>query len=206
MTGTYAGQFVMEGFIQVSWPKWKRVLVTRAIAVLPTLAVTFIANGVNNLTGMNDFLNCVQMVQLPFALIPIITFTSSQKIMHDFRSSRSFQIFALVAATVIIAINIYFIFDYVISVIGSQWFVLAILAVPTVIYVMFIGYLVVYCFVACEFVSETIVSICKHGLEVSMGNIFSTKFIFSRFEVVIKPDESKQYMNRDAYDSQSCVE
>ncbi|KAJ1363452.1 Manganese transporter smf1 [Parelaphostrongylus tenuis] len=146
----------MEGFIQVSWPKWKRVLVTRAIAILPTLAVTFIANGVNNLTGMNDFLNCVQMVQLPFALIPIITFTSSQKIMHDFRSSRSFQIFALVAATIIIAINIYFIFDYVISSIGSEWFVLAILAIPTVVYVMFIGYLAVYCFVACDFVSETI--------------------------------------------------
>ncbi|KJH47134.1 metal ion transporter, metal ion transporter family [Dictyocaulus viviparus] len=156
MTGTYAGQFVMEGFIQVSWPKWKRVLVTRAIAILPTLAVTFIANGVKNLTGMNDFLNCVQMVQLPFALIPIITFTSSKKIMHDFRSSRSFQIFALVAATIILAINVYFIFDYVTSAIGFQWFVLAALAAPTFVYVTFVSYLVVYCLVACGFISENI--------------------------------------------------
>ncbi|KAK6056262.1 hypothetical protein COOONC_06235 [Cooperia oncophora] len=93
MTGTYAGQFVMEGFIQVSWPKWKRVLVTRSIAILPTLAVTVVANGVRSLTGMNDFLNCIQMVQLPFALIPIITFTSSRKIMHSFRSSRSISNF-----------------------------------------------------------------------------------------------------------------
>ncbi|KAK6028937.1 metal ion transporter, metal ion transporter family [Ostertagia ostertagi] len=100
MTGTYAGQFVMEGFIQVSWPKWKRVLVTRAIAILPTLAVTFVANGVRSLTGMNDFLNCIQMVQLPFALIPIITFTSSRKIMHDFRSSK-YATYCLVSCEII---------------------------------------------------------------------------------------------------------
>ncbi|VDL70399.1 unnamed protein product [Nippostrongylus brasiliensis] len=141
MTGTYAGQFVMEGFIQVSWPKWKRVLITRAIAILPTIAVTLVANGVRSLTGMNDFLNCIQMIQLPFALIPIITFTSSRKIMHDFRSSRSFQFFALVAATVILSINIYFIVDYVTSSLGTEWFVLTILAAPTIIYLVFVAYL-----------------------------------------------------------------
>ncbi|VDN39197.1 unnamed protein product [Gongylonema pulchrum] len=90
MTGTYAGQFVMEGFLQIRWSRWKRVLVTRAIAIVPTLAVALRINGVRDLTGMNDLLNCVQMVQLPFALIPIITFTSSPKVMLDFRSSRYF--------------------------------------------------------------------------------------------------------------------
>ncbi|WKY14277.1 hypothetical protein Q1695_000096 [Nippostrongylus brasiliensis] len=158
MTGTYAGQFVMEGFIQVSWPKWKRVLITRAIAILPTIAVTLVANGVRSLTGMNDFLNCIQMIQLPFALIPIITFTSSRKIMHDFRSSRSFQFFALVAATVILSINIYFIVDYVTSSLGTEWFVLTILAAPTIIYLVFVAYLTMYCLVACEIISDTLVS------------------------------------------------
>ncbi|WKY14276.1 hypothetical protein Q1695_000096 [Nippostrongylus brasiliensis] len=156
MTGTYAGQFVMEGFIQVSWPKWKRVLITRAIAILPTIAVTLVANGVRSLTGMNDFLNCIQMIQLPFALIPIITFTSSRKIMHDFRSSRSFQFFALVAATVILSINIYFIVDYVTSSLGTEWFVLTILAAPTIIYLVFVAYLTMYCLVACEIISDTL--------------------------------------------------
>lgn len=64
------------------------MLVTRAIAIVPTLAVALRINGVRDLTGMNDLLNCVQMLQLPFALIPIITFTSSPKVMLDFRSSR----------------------------------------------------------------------------------------------------------------------
>uniref|UniRef100_A0A1I7YCS4 PhoLip_ATPase_C domain-containing protein n=1 Tax=Steinernema glaseri TaxID=37863 RepID=A0A1I7YCS4_9BILA len=87
MTGTYAGQFVMDGFLKMKWPRWQRVLVTRAIAIIPTLTVALVARGVENLTGMNDFLNCIQMLQLPFALIPVITFTSSERIMHEFRIS-----------------------------------------------------------------------------------------------------------------------
>lgn len=88
MTGTYSGQFVMEGFLNIQWPRWKRVLVTRSIAILPTLALAFRSGGIKNLTGMNDLLNCVQMIQLPFALLPIITFTSHSGIMYDFVSSK----------------------------------------------------------------------------------------------------------------------
>lgn len=44
MTGTYAGQFVMEGFFAIKLPVWKRVLITRAIAIMPALAVAFIEN------------------------------------------------------------------------------------------------------------------------------------------------------------------
>ena len=51
MTGTYAGQFVMEGFLKIQWPRWRRVLVTRAIAIVPTLGVALMVHGVENLTG-----------------------------------------------------------------------------------------------------------------------------------------------------------
>jgi natural resistance-associated macrophage protein len=44
MTGTYAGQFVMEGFFDIKLPVWKRVAVTRSIAILPALSVAFIQN------------------------------------------------------------------------------------------------------------------------------------------------------------------
>ncbi|CAD6187182.1 unnamed protein product [Caenorhabditis auriculariae] len=155
MTGTYTGQFVMEGFIQVSWPKWKRVLITRAIAIAPTLALTLYANGVQNLTGMNDFLNCIQMVQLPFALIPIITFTSSRKIMHEFKSSKVTQIFALVTTVVILSINVYFIIDYVTTALGNSWYIFTVLSLPTVLYLLFVAYLAVYCLAACEIIPET---------------------------------------------------
>ncbi|ULT82862.1 hypothetical protein L3Y34_012241 [Caenorhabditis briggsae] len=156
MTGTYTGQFVMEGFVRIEWPKWKRVLITRAIAITPTLFLTFYSQGVQNLTGMNDFLNCVQMIQLPFALIPIITFTSSRKIMHDFRSSKLFQIFALTTSAIILSINVYFIFDYVSSRLGTEWYVIMVLAIVTVFYVLFVLYLAIYCLVSCEVIPDTV--------------------------------------------------
>ncbi|CAO4385736.1 unnamed protein product [Caenorhabditis nigoni] len=156
MTGTYTGQFVMEGFVRIEWPKWKRVLITRAIAITPTLFLTFYSQGVQNLTGMNDFLNCVQMIQLPFALIPIITFTSSRKIMHDFRSSKLFQIFALTTSAIILSINVYFISDYVSSRLGTEWYVIMVLAIVTVFYVFFVLYLAIYCLVSCEVIPDTV--------------------------------------------------
>uniref|UniRef100_A0A8C7R5K4 Natural resistance associated macrophage protein alpha n=1 Tax=Oncorhynchus mykiss TaxID=8022 RepID=A0A8C7R5K4_ONCMY len=83
MTGTYSGQFVMEGFLNLRWSRFARVLLTRSIAIFPTLLVA-VFQDVQHLTGMNDFLNVLQSMQLPFALIPILTFTSLTSIMNDF--------------------------------------------------------------------------------------------------------------------------
>jgi NRAMP (natural resistance-associated macrophage protein)-like metal ion transporter len=44
MTGTYAGQFAMEGFLNLRWKRWIRVLVTRSIAVVPTFLVAFFSH------------------------------------------------------------------------------------------------------------------------------------------------------------------
>ncbi len=60
MTGTYAGQFVMEGFLHLTWPRWRRVFVTRLIAIVPTLAVTVFANGVHSLTG--EFISKITVI------------------------------------------------------------------------------------------------------------------------------------------------
>lgn len=64
MTGTYSGQFAMEGFLNLQWPRWKRVLVTRFIAIVPTLCVAVFSN-IDDLTGLNDTLNAVMALQLP---------------------------------------------------------------------------------------------------------------------------------------------
>ena len=53
----------MEGFLHILWPRWRRVFVTRAIAIGPTLFVALMARGIENLTKMNDFLNCVQVTE-----------------------------------------------------------------------------------------------------------------------------------------------
>lgn len=53
MTGTYAGQFAMEGFLNLQWARWKRVLVTRLIAIVPTFCVAYFSN----IQGMTN--NCL---------------------------------------------------------------------------------------------------------------------------------------------------
>ncbi|PIC18841.1 hypothetical protein B9Z55_024592 [Caenorhabditis nigoni] len=152
MTGTYTGQFVMEGFVKIQWPKWKRVLITRSIAITPTLILCIKANGIRNLTGMNDFLNCVQMVQLPFALIPMITFTSSERIMHNFRNSKATQYFSIICGIVTIGVNIYFIIQTIEQYLGTQWYIFVIMTPVTILYLFFIAYLTVYCLVECEII------------------------------------------------------
>ncbi|KAL3078076.1 hypothetical protein niasHT_036959 [Heterodera trifolii] len=145
MTGTYAGQFVMEGFLQIKWPRWRRVLFTRSIAIVPTFFVALRAQGVQNLTGMNDLLNCVQMVQLPFALIPIITFTANRRVMFDFGSTTGAQVFAFFTSLVVILINLYFSFDYILSALDSAWYAWALLFGPGTLYMAFVVYLLFIC-------------------------------------------------------------
>ncbi|KAI4459642.1 solute carrier protein family 11 member [Holotrichia oblita] len=83
MTGTYAGQFTMEGFLNLRWARWKRILLTRSIAIVPTFFTAFFST-IEDLTRMNDVLNAVMSVQLPFAVIPTIAFTSNPRIMGQF--------------------------------------------------------------------------------------------------------------------------
>mmetsp|Transcript_24687 Transcript_24687/g.38414 ORF Transcript_24687/g.38414 Transcript_24687/m.38414 type:complete len:269 (+) Transcript_24687:608-1414(+) len=60
MTGTYAGQFVMEGFLSFKLPIWKRVLITRSVAIVPALVVVFLNQ--DSLTNMDSYLNVLQNV------------------------------------------------------------------------------------------------------------------------------------------------
>ncbi|XP_064307407.1 natural resistance-associated macrophage protein 1 isoform X5 [Phalacrocorax carbo] len=88
MTGTYAGQFVMEGFLQLRWSRFARVLFTRSFAILPTVFVAAFKD-VSHLTGMNDLLNVLQSILLPFAVLPVLTFTSLRPLMQDFTNGLS---------------------------------------------------------------------------------------------------------------------
>ncbi|NWS77925.1 NRAM2 protein, partial [Crotophaga sulcirostris] len=78
-----AALFFLQGFLNLRWSRFARVLLTRSIAITPTLFVS-IFQDVEHLTGMNDFLNVLMSLQLPFALIPVLTFTSLPSVMNDF--------------------------------------------------------------------------------------------------------------------------
>uniref|UniRef100_A0A8C3QTF1 Solute carrier family 11 member 2 n=1 Tax=Cyanoderma ruficeps TaxID=181631 RepID=A0A8C3QTF1_9PASS len=138
MTGTYSGQFVMEGFLNLRWSRFARVLLTRSIAVTPTLFVA-IFQDVEHLTGMNDFLNVLMSLQLPFALIPVLTFTSLPSIMF-------WKVAGGLLILLICCINMYFVVAYVMSLHNLGLYIGA--AVLSVIYLSFVAYLTWLCLVA----------------------------------------------------------
>ena len=146
MTGTYAGQFVMEGFLNIHWSRWKRVLFTRSIAILPTLMVAIFAN-IDNLTSMNDILNVVQSLQLPFALLPILHFTNSWLIMKSFQNGIFMKLVMWFLAVSVIVINFYFVYVFLKDQL-HLWWIYAITAVVLLPYMSLLTYLGVKAFVS----------------------------------------------------------
>uniref|UniRef100_A0AAY5KX77 Solute carrier family 11 member 2 n=1 Tax=Esox lucius TaxID=8010 RepID=A0AAY5KX77_ESOLU len=145
MTGTYSGQFVMEGFLNLRWSRFSRVLLTRSIAITPTLLVA-IFQDVTHLTGMNDFLNVLQSMQLPFALIPILTFTSLSSLMSEFANGLFWKIWGAVMVLLVCCINMYFVVIYVATLNNIWLYVLA--AFLSIAYLVFVGYLAWLCLIA----------------------------------------------------------
>ena len=141
MTGTYAGQFAMEGFLNLKWKRWQRVLLTRTVAILPTFLVAFYEN-IEDLSGMNDLLNCLMSLQLPFALIPTIAFSCSAKTMGEFASGRCSRIFSLCLSLLVILINIYFVFQYVMGLGYNSWYFVLFLVLLGGFYIIFCAYLI----------------------------------------------------------------
>jgi manganese transport protein len=82
ITGTLAGQVVMEGFMHWRLSPWVRRLITRGLAILPAIFII----GVRGEGSVNDLLTLSQVVlalQLPFAMFPLLHFTSSRKRMGE---------------------------------------------------------------------------------------------------------------------------
>jgi manganese transport protein len=87
LTGTLAGQIVMEGFLQIRLKPWIRRLVTRTIAITPAILVIAIA-GEGKLTSLLILSQVILSFQLPFAVIPLVQFTSERAKMGPFVNSR----------------------------------------------------------------------------------------------------------------------
>uniref|UniRef100_A0A8D1U6C5 Solute carrier family 11 member 2 n=1 Tax=Sus scrofa TaxID=9823 RepID=A0A8D1U6C5_PIG len=145
MTGTYSGQFVMEGFLNLKWSRFARVILTRSIAIIPTLLVA-VFQDVEHLTGMNDFLNVLQSLQLPFALIPILTFTSLRPVMSEFANGIGWRIAGGILVLIVCSINMYFVVVYVQDLGHVVLYVVA--AVVSVAYLSFVFYLGWQCLIA----------------------------------------------------------
>ncbi|XP_075145215.1 solute carrier family member malvolio isoform X2 [Haematobia irritans] len=146
MTGTYAGQFSMEGFLNLQWPRWRRVLFTRLIAIIPTFFLAFFSR-MEDLTNMNDILNAVMSLQLPFAAIPTIAFTSCTAIMGEFVNGIGNKIVSILLTILVIAVNLYFVVTQV-EALSIEGGVLVVVCLFSVLYLLFNLYLVIH-MIAC---------------------------------------------------------
>ncbi|KAJ9567869.1 hypothetical protein OSB04_003835 [Centaurea solstitialis] len=107
ITGTYAGQFIMQGFLDLKMRKWLRNLITRCIAITPSLIVSIIGGS----SGAGRLIIIASMIlsfELPFALIPLLKFSSSATKMGPHKNSRIIIIFSWALGLGIIGINIYY--------------------------------------------------------------------------------------------------
>jgi len=104
LTGTLAGQIVMEGFLQIRLKPWIRRLITRTIAILPAILVIGIS-GEGKLTSLLILSQVVLSFQLPFAVIPLVQFTSERTKMGPFVNSRFTTVLAWIVTAVILFFN-----------------------------------------------------------------------------------------------------
>lgn len=106
VTGTLAGQIVMEGFLNFRVRPWLRRLITRLIAIVPAvLAITWF--GEQSTYRLLIFSQVVLSMQLPFAVIPLIHFTSDRTKMGEFANRPWVQVLAWGSASIIIILNIF---------------------------------------------------------------------------------------------------
>jgi manganese transport protein len=104
LTGTLAGQIVMEGFLQFKIRPVLRRLITRSIAIIPAIVVIGI-RGNEGTYGLLILSQVILSLQLPFAVIPLIQFTSERARMGEFTNKLWVQILAWTTAAVIVGLN-----------------------------------------------------------------------------------------------------
>ncbi|KAI6689423.1 hypothetical protein NL676_026251 [Syzygium grande] len=107
ITGTYAGQYIMQGFLELKMKQWKRNLLTRCIAITPSLIVSIIGGS----SGAGRLIIIASMIlsfELPFALIPLLKFSSSATKMGPHKNSIYIIVISWFLGVGLIGINIYY--------------------------------------------------------------------------------------------------
>jgi manganese transport protein len=117
-TGTLAGQIVMEGFLNFRMRPWLRRLITRTIAIIPAAIVVYISGdrGTYRLLILSQV---ILSMQLPFAVIPLIHFTSDRRRMGVFANTVWVQWLSWASAVLILALNVWLLVDGVGELLGS---------------------------------------------------------------------------------------
>lgn len=110
ITGTYAGQYVMQGFLDLRLKPWLRNFLTRCLAIVPSLIVAVIGGS----AGAGKLIIIASMIlsfELPFALIPLLKFTSSKTKMGAYANSTAISAITWIIGSLLMAINVYYLIN-----------------------------------------------------------------------------------------------
>ncbi|MFD1465082.1 Nramp family divalent metal transporter [Lapidilactobacillus mulanensis] len=114
ITGTLAGQIIMEGFIHLRMPLWAQRLLTRLASVLPVLGFAFYYHGNEaKIEGLLTFSQVFLSIALPFAIVPLVIFTSDKKLMGEFANRAWVKYTAWIITVILIILNVYLILQTV---------------------------------------------------------------------------------------------
>ena len=111
LTGTMAGQIVMEGFLDIRLKPWVRRLLTRSLAIIPAV-LCVIFYGESALGGLLILSQVILSLQLGFAVIPLVWFTSDPTKMGKFANTTVIKILAWGCAGIILTLNIKYVINF----------------------------------------------------------------------------------------------
>lgn len=140
VTGTLAGQVVMEGYISLRIQPWLRRLITRLLASVPAFFVIYYM-GEDQTGKMLVFSQVVLSLQLGFAIIPLIHFVSDKKSMGEFTIGKTTKVLSWISAVIIVALNLKLVYESLWSIFTdngiSFLFLLLLLVFVYVLFVLF---------------------------------------------------------------------
>ncbi|MBI2503084.1 MAG: Nramp family divalent metal transporter [Candidatus Latescibacteria bacterium] len=111
LTGTLAGQIVMEGFLNIRLKPWLRRLITRGIAIVPAVIITALY-GESGTAKLLVLSQVVLSLQLSFAVIPLIAFTGDRQKMGEFANPPWIKALAWITAAIIVSLNVKYLADF----------------------------------------------------------------------------------------------
>jgi manganese transport protein len=132
LTGTMAGQIVMEGFLSFRMRPWLRRLITRMAAIIPAVTTIYLA-GAEGTYRLLILSQVILSMQLPFAVIPLIHFTSDRHKMGAFANAPWVRLLAWTAALVIVGLNVHLVVDTIrewMATAGEYRWLVTMLALP----------------------------------------------------------------------------
>lgn len=168
ITGTLAGQIIMEGYLNLRIQPWVRRIITRLIAIVPAVLVILIYG--ESATGkMLIFSQVILSLQLGFAIIPLIHFVSDKSKMNGFEISKITQIASWTVALIIISLNVKLVFDEIKSGIqeSNHPIILWLTIVPLVL-----GFLVLLFYI----VLKPFINKAKHEIQSHLPHNFELNF------------------------------